>query len=244
MTKRKSKDWVHSSIDGEEIGRFQAIAGDWWKEEGKFRPLHLMNPVRLDYITETLRRHFGGIKGLRILDIGCGGGLMAEPLTRLGADVTGIDAEKDTIAIAKNHAKKSGLEINYRAATAETLQQEGLEFDAVLALEIIEHVNKPAAFIKTLAQLIKPGGMVILSTLNRTLKSFALSIIAAEYVLGWLPKGTHDWQKFITPEELTALLKKSKLKAWPAQGIAFNPIGGHFYLSKDCGVNYLLAAKK
>lgn len=241
-----------ASIDPAEIAKFEAMAAEWWDPQGKFRPLHLMNPVRLDYVTAQIAAEQGRdrhqprpFEGLRLLDIGCGGGLVAEPMARLGATVTGADAAEGNIAIARIHAEEQGLQIDYRATTAETLVEEGAQFDVVLALEIIEHVADPAAFVATCQRLLRPGGLLILSTLNRTLRSFAGAILGAEWVLRWLPRGTHDWNRFITPDELAGLVKNAGLGVVDRQGMIFNPLSFGWRLSdRDLSVNYLLTARR
>jgi 2-polyprenyl-6-hydroxyphenyl methylase/3-demethylubiquinone-9 3-methyltransferase len=238
-------------VDNREVERFGAAAGDWWNPEGKFRPLHRINPARLFYIREQLLGHAGRgardakpLAGLKILDAGCGGGLIAEPLTRLGAMVTGLDASPETIAVAQNHAAGQGLEIEYLTGTTTSLMDAGRRFDCVLALEVIEHVPDAGAFLASCAALMEPGGLLILSTLNRTAKSYALGIVAAEYVLGWLPKGTHRWSRFVTPEELRAKLKDVGLEPVGAQGLAFDPLTFEWKLTDDCDVNYFMTARK
>ncbi len=239
-----------SSIDPAEVAKFEAMAAEWWDPNGKFRPLHMMNPVRLDYIVTQICAEFGrdrgdlrALQGLRLLDIGCGGGLAAEPMARLGADVTGADAAGANIAVARLHAEQQGLEIDYRATTAEALAGAGEGFDVVLALEIVEHVADPASFIATCRDLVRPGGLLILSTLNRTAKSFGAAIIGAEWIMRWLPKGTHDWSRFITPDELAGMAQAANLSVLDRQGMVFNPVSFGWRLSdRDLSVNYLLAA--
>lgn len=241
-----------NSIDPDEIAKFEAMAEEWWDPAGKFRPLHLMNPLRLDYIvtqiaaeTGTDRRGLRPFEALRILDIGCGGGLVAEPMARLGARVTGADAAEGNIAVARLHAEQMGLQIDYRATTAEALAASGEVFDVVLALEIVEHVADPAAFIATCRDLVRPGGLVIVSTLNRTARSFGAAIIGAEWLLRWLPRGTHDWQRFITPDELAAMAGKAGLQVADRRGMVFNPLRFDWRLSdRDLSVNYILTARR
>lgn len=241
-----------TSIDPSEVAKFEAMAAEWWDPNGKFRPLHMLNPVRLDYVTSRLAAEFDRdltqplpLKGIAILDIGCGGGLMAEPLARLGATVTGADAASGNIRVASLHAQQMGLEIEYIETTAEALLDQGRQFDAVLALEIIEHVADPQAFATTCGQLAVSGGAVIVSTLNRTAKSFAMGIIGAEWIMRWLPKGTHDWHRFITPAELEAMLDAAQLKTLDRRGMVFNPLAWSWSLSqKDLGCNYLMAARR
>ena len=243
-------DSMTSSIDPAEVAKFEAMAAEWWDPNGKFRPLHMMNPVRLDYIVAQICAEFGrdrrdlrALAGLRLLDIGCGGGLAAEPMARLGAGVTGADAAEANIAVARLHAEQQGLEIDYRATTAEALAAAGEGFDAVLALEIVEHVADPAAFVATCRDLLRPGGLLILSTLNRTAKSFGAAIVGAEWIMRWLPKGTHDWARFITPEELAGMARAAGLDVLDRRGMVFNPLNFGWRLSdRDLSVNYLLAA--
>lgn len=238
-----------TSIDEAEIARFARDSAHWWDEKGPFRPLHQLNPVRTGYIRKQICSHYDRsdrsltpFSGLKMLDIGCGGGLVCEPLARLGGRVTGIDADAQAIEVAKNHAEKSGLSISYQNGAAEDLDR---TFDIVTALEVIEHVTDPTAFIKTCAKLCKPGGLVIMSTLNRTPRSFAFGIVAAEYVLGWVPRGTHNWKKFIKPSELGRMGRDSRLSPRDVTGLIFNPIRNHFELSKtDLAVNYLMTMEK
>ena len=239
-----------STIDDAEIARFSAIADEWWDEHGKFAPLHKLNPVRIAYLRDQLIRHFSGngssatpFTNLSLVDIGTGGGLIAEPMARLGARVTGIDASATNISVASLHAKAAGLTIDYRATTAEQLSLEGAQFDVVFALEIIEHVADVDLFYAAITSLVKPGGILVLSTLNRTAKSYALGIIGAEYVLRWLPRGTHTWSKFIKPSEMAASLRKHGFETRDITGITFSPISWTFSLnSKDLDVNYLMVA--
>ncbi len=240
-----------SSADPAEISRFARDSDRWWDESGPFRPLHRLNPVRLSYIRDTTVAHFdlnqGGLnplKGLNILDIGCGGGLVCEPLARMGAHVTGIDADERAIATAKQHAESGGLSINYQCATPETLRA-GRLFDVVTALEIVEHVTDRDIFVSSCAALCKPGGLVIFSTLNRSAKSLALGVVAAEYILKWVPRGTHDWRKFVKPSELARSLRQSGLFPKIQKGIIFSILNGEFELSDDdFDVNYMMVAVK
>lgn len=240
----------HSSIDPAEVAKFQAMAAEWWDPQGKFKPLHMLNPTRLDYVTAQIAGQFGRDRdaalpfaGLTILDIGCGGGLMAEPMARLGASVTGADAAAGNIAVASLHAREQGLAIDYRATTSEALAAEGQCYDVVMALEIVEHVADPAEFIATCRDLVKPGGLLIQSTLNRNAKSFLMGIIGAEWVMRWLPKGTHDWRRFITPDELAAMTEASGLEVVDRCGMVFNPLGWSWSLShRDLSVNYAMTA--
>lgn len=245
-----------STIDADEVAQFSAIAEQWWDERGKFAPLHRMNPTRLAYIRERIESHFGRLTGpesesatplknLAVLDVGSGGGLICEPLARLGATVTGIDASAKNIGVAQTHAVEVGLTIDYRATTAEALADTGTQYDVVLALEIIEHVADIALFYDALTALVKPGGLIILSTMNRTAKAFAMAIVGAEYVLRWLPRGTHDWNKFVKPSEMAESLAKRGFETPTPMGIIFSPLSGKFSLNaNDLDVNYLLSAKK
>ena len=240
-----------STVDPAEIEKFRRMAEEWWDPKGKFRPLHRFNPVRLGFLKDRLCRHFGRdaaagrpLEGLRLLDIGSGGGLVAEPLTRLGAEVVGIDATARNVEVARIHAGESGLAIDYRHAAAEELAATGESFDAVLALEIVEHVASLEAFIEASARMTRPGGLLVVATLNRTLKAFGLAIVGAEYVLGWLPKGTHDWRKFVRPSELEAAMRSSGLALSETSGVAYNPLLDRWSLGSDLDVNYLAVATK
>ena len=238
------------TIDPDEVAKFTAMADDWWNPHGQFKPLHKFNPTRLAYIRDRLCKEFERdphsdtpLAGLRLLDIGCGGGLLSEPMARLGADVLGADAAEANIKTASLHAAAQGLGIDYRAITAEELCAAGEKFDCILNMEVIEHVADPAAFIDACAGMLKPGGVMFLATLNRTMKSFALAIVGAEYVLRWLPRGTHDWQKFITPNELEVMNAKAGLDIVSSTGVSFNPLSDRWSLSGDMGVNYMAVAK-
>lgn len=240
-----------TTVDIAEIERFSAMAAEWWDPLGKFRPLHKLNPVRLGHIRDTAVRHFGldararrPLEGLRILDIGCGGGLVAEPLVRLGAGVTGVDAAERNIAVASLHARESGLAIDYRLGNAEDLAAAGEGFDIVLALEIIEHVADVPLFVSAISRLARPGGLVLVATMNRTWKAFAMAIVGAEYVLRWLPRGTHDWKKFLRPSEVAAELRRNGLNTAEVRGMTYNPLGDRLSLSADTDVNYILTAAK
>ena len=241
-----------TTVDASEIAKFEAMAAEWWDPNGKFKPLHMLNPCRLDYITSQIAAEFERdlsapmpFAGLRILDIGCGGGLLAEPMARLGADVVGVDAAPRNIPVAQTHAAQSGLAIDYRHTTAEDMAAAGEQFDAVLNMEVVEHVANPQAYINACQQLLKPGGLHICSTLNRNPKSFAMAIIGAEYVMRWLPKGTHEWKKFITPDELYALISNAGLDPVDRKGFVFNPVSWTWRLSdRDLSVNYVTASLK
>lgn len=238
------------SRDPSEIAKFEAMAAEWWDPKGKFKPLHMMNPVRLGYITTQIAAEFGRdlksarpFEGLRLLDIGCGGGLLSEPMARLGAEVVGADAAAKNIEVARIHASQVGLDIDYRAQTAEDLLAAGESFDAVLAMEIVEHVAEPAAFVGSCHDLLRPSGLLIMSTLNRTMRSFGAAIIGAEWVMRWLPKGTHEWQRFITPDELSQMMEQAGLRAVDRKGMVFNPISWDWSLSdRDLSVNYAISA--
>ena len=241
-----------NTINPAEIARFGAMAAEWWDPEGTFKPLHMLNPCRLDYIVAQIAAEFDRdlkvplpFAGLRLLDIGCGGGLLSEPMARLGADVLGADAAPRNIPVAALHAEQSGLVIDYRLTTAEALAAAGEQFDVVLNMEVVEHVADPQGFLSACQRLLKPGGLMICSTLNRTAKSFALAIIGAEWVMRWLPKGTHDWQRFITPDELYALIQGAGLHPVDRKGFVFNPLAWSWSLSdRDLGCNYVTASVK
>lgn len=241
------------TVDPEEIERFSRIAEEWWDEKGKFRPLHHINPLRLGYIRDQACAHLGrnpekrdSFSGLKLLDIGCGGGLLCEPLTRLGAKVTGIDASQKNIAVASLHAEKMGLEIEYVATTPEAMTAKNSEtFDIVLALEVIEHVADVTAFLHACSAVVKPGGLLFISTLNRTIKSYALAIVGAEYVLRWLPRGTHSWQKFLKPSELCSAVRKEGINIVHMTGLVFDPFRDNWSLKEsDIAVNYMITAGK
>ena len=240
---------TRATVDPEEIARFAARAEAWWDPEGSFRPLHRLNPARLGFIREQLVAHFGRnvsslrpFEGLSLLDIGCGGGLIAEPMSRLGFAVTGIDADTEAVAVARAHAEATGLSIDYRTATAESLARTDQRFDVVLALEIIEHVADRAAFLGCVGALATMGGGFIGATLNRTVQSFALAIVGAEYLLGWLPRGTHDWRKFVRPSEFVLGLRRNSLQPTQLAGISYDPVRGTWAQSSDLGINYMVMA--
>ena len=240
-------DAATSSIDPDEVARFSALAAKWWDPKGEFAPLHRLNPVRLGFIREQALARFvrdgaqrRPFEGLTALDIGCGGGLLCEPMARLGFAVTGVDASERNIGTASAHAAELGLEIDYRASTAEALLADAKRFDLVLNMEVIEHVAAPAQFLRDTAALIAPGGLMIVATLNRTLKSLALGKLAAEYLLRWVPTGTHDWRRFLRPEELRGFLANEPFEVAGPFGIAFDPISGRWSQSSDVGVNYMM----
>jgi len=240
-----------STVDDAEVARFSAMATEWWDPHGKMAPLHKFNPVRIGYIRDRAADRFGrdakrldSLKGLRILDIGCGGGLLAEPLARLGAEMVGVDPSEANIEAAKAHAGLSELAIDYRCTTAEALAEQREQFDLVLAMEVVEHVADVPLFVASCASLVKPGGLMIAATLNRTLKSFALAIVGAEYVLRWLPVGTHRWDKFVTPNELELAMERSGLSFVHEQGVIYNLIADRWQLSSDLDVNYMMTAEK
>lgn len=241
-----------STVDPSEVAKFEAMAAEWWDPHGKFKPLHMMNPVRLDYITTQIAGEFDRdlsqdtpFKGLRILDIGCGGGLLCEPMARLGAEIVGVDAAGGNIPVAQAHAAQSDLNIDYRHTTAEALAEAGEQFDIVLNMEVVEHVADPPAYLTACQQLLKPGGLHLCSTINRNPKSFAVAIVGAEFVMRWLPKGTHEWNKFITPDELYDLLRNAGLEPVDRKGYVFNPISWRWSISdRDLSVNYVTAALK
>lgn len=243
---------AQSTIDAAEVAKFEAMAAEWWDPNGKFKPLHMLNPCRLDYITSQIAAEFdrdlqanAPFEGLRILDIGCGGGLLSEPMARLGADVVGADAAPRNIPVAQVHAEQSGLEIDYRHTTAEDMAAEGERFDVVLNMEVVEHVSDPQAYLTACQHLLRPGGLMVCSTINRNPKSFAMAIVGAEYVMRWLPKGTHEWSKFITPDELYGLISQAGLTPVDRKGFVFNPVTWQWRLSdRDLSVNYVTASVK
>jgi len=239
------------SVDAAEIARFSALAEEWWDPLGQFRPLHRLNPLRLAYVRDRAAAHFGRdpkagrpLAGLSLLDIGCGGGLLCEPLARLGARVVGIDASERNIAIARAHAAQGGLALDYRAATAEALAREGRRFDIVLAMEVVEHVADVRSFLGAALALLAAQGMMVIATINRTPQSFALAIVGAEYLMRWLPRGTHDWRKFLRPSELAAHLRASGARLGELKGVRYSLITDRFSLSDDLSVNYMALALK
>ena len=251
MAQKPQRQSTSSTVDPAEVERFSALAAEWWNPRGKMAPLHKFNPVRIGYIRDQAAVRFArdakrldSMKGLRILDIGCGGGILSEPLARLGAEMVGVDPSDTNIAAAKEHAAQSELATDYRCTTAEELAEAGEEFDIVLAMEVVEHVADVALFIKRCAEMVKPGGMMVAATLNRTIKSFALAIVGAEYVLGWLPRGTHQWDKFVTPNELEIALERGGLRVIDETGVIYNLIADRWQISTDMDVNYMLTAGK
>jgi 2-polyprenyl-6-hydroxyphenyl methylase / 3-demethylubiquinone-9 3-methyltransferase len=248
---RSADPSMDASVDPGEVAKFSALAAEWWDPSGKFAPLHKFNPVRLAFIRQEAAARFGRdarslrpFEGLSLLDIGCGGGLLSEPMARLGFAVTGADASERNIGTARAHAAQSALAVEYRAATAEALAAEGRTFDVVLNMEVVEHVADVGAYLAACAQLVKPGGLTIVATLNKTLKSLALAKFAAEYVLGWMPRGTHDWNRFIPPAQLQQTLEKSDLSILKTQGVFFDILTWDWRLSPDVDVNYMVVASK
>ncbi|MFT5340872.1 MAG: 2-polyprenyl-6-hydroxyphenyl methylase/3-demethylubiquinone-9 3-methyltransferase [Paracoccaceae bacterium] len=241
-----------TTVDPKEVAKFEAMAAEWWDPAGKFKPLHMLNPCRLDYLTTQIAGEYDldlatslPFSGLRILDIGCGGGLLSEPMARLGGDVVGADAAEGNIPVAQVHATQSGLDIDYRHTTAEALAEAGEQFDVVLNMEVVEHVADPLAYLTACRQLLKPGGLHLCSTINRNPKSYMVAIVGAEVVMRWLPRGTHDWSKFITPDELYELLGNAGLTPVDRKGFVFNPVLWSWSLSdRDLSVNYVTASLK
>ncbi len=238
-----------TTVDTSEVAKFSAMAAEWWDPHGKFGVLHKFNPVRLAYIRQHFCRHFSlnerdlrPLKGMRVLDIGCGGGLLCEPMSRMGADVLGADASEKNIKTAMVHAREHRLAIDYRAVTAEQLADDGEQFDIVLNMEVVEHVADVGLFMASCAAMVRPGGMMFVATLNRTMKAFALAIVGAEYVLGWLPKGTHQWEKFVTPLELEDALAAGGMNVTEKSGVIYNPLTSVWSLSTDTDVNYMMVA--
>jgi 2-polyprenyl-6-hydroxyphenyl methylase/3-demethylubiquinone-9 3-methyltransferase len=241
-----------ASVDPDEVERFSRIAAEWWNPHGKFGPLHRFNPVRLQFIRDECLVRFDRdprarrpFEGLSLLDIGCGGGLLAEPMTRLGFSVLGVDASERNVAVASTHSAEQGLSIDYRAGAVEDLAAEGAgPFDVILNMEVIEHVAEPGDYLRACAGLLAPGGLMIVATLNRTLKAFALAKLGAEYVLRWLPAGTHDWAKFLRPDELRSFLAQQPVEIDGPFGITFNPLTGRWRPSSDCDVNYMMTVRR
>jgi 2-polyprenyl-6-hydroxyphenyl methylase / 3-demethylubiquinone-9 3-methyltransferase len=242
---------LQGTVDPAEVERFSALASEWWNPRGKMAPLHKFNPVRIGYVRDQAVARFGrdpkrldSLKALRMLDIGCGGGLLSEPLARLGAEMVGVDPSEMNIEAAKEHASRSGLAIDYRCATAEELAEADEKFDVVLAMEVVEHVADVPLFVRSCAAMVKPDGLMIAATINRTLKSFALAIVGAEYILRWLPVGSHRWDKFVTPNELEIAMEQAGLRVTGEQGVIYNILADRWQLSSDTDVNYMLVAER
>jgi 2-polyprenyl-6-hydroxyphenyl methylase / 3-demethylubiquinone-9 3-methyltransferase len=251
MARRTAASKAATTVDVEDVARFSALAAQWWDPTGKFAVLHKINPLRLDYIRDHVAARFGrdaasdrSLQGLRILDIGCGGGLLCEPLARLGASVVGVDPSDKNIGTAKVHAEGSGLKIDYRCATAEDLAAAGETFDVVVNMEVVEHVADLGLFVGACASMVKPGGLMFVSTINRTMKAFALAIVGAEYVLGWVPRGTHQWDKFVTPDELDDALTDHGMAVSHRAGVVYSPLLDEWRTGRDIDVNYMLVAEK
>ncbi|MBW9058577.1 bifunctional 2-polyprenyl-6-hydroxyphenol methylase/3-demethylubiquinol 3-O-methyltransferase UbiG [bacterium M00.F.Ca.ET.194.01.1.1] len=242
---------AQTTVDQSEVDRFSAMAAEWWSPTGKFRPLHKFNPVRLEYIRNRICDNFGRdpkahrpLEGLRVLDIGCGGGLLSEPVARMGADVVGADPSEKNIGIASTHARENGVSVDYRAVTAEQLQEAGETFDVILNMEVVEHVANVDLFVTTCAKMVRPGGLMFAATINRTLKARALAIFAAENVLRWLPRGTHQYEKLVRPEELERPLVASGMDIIHRTGVFYNVLQDRWNLSPDMDVNYMMLAKR
>ncbi len=242
---------ARSTIDQSEVDRFSAMAAEWWDPTGKFKPLHKFNPVRLAYLRDTISAEFGRdpraarpLTGLRVLDIGCGGGLLSEPVARMGAEVVGADPSERNIGIASTHARESGVAVDYRAVSAETLAEAGETFDVILNMEVVEHVADVEFFLSTCAKMVRPGGLMFIATINRTMKAMALAIVGAEYVLRWLPKGTHQYEKLVRPEEIENPLSAAGMQVFARTGVFFNPLANQWNLSKDMDVNYMMVARR
>jgi 2-polyprenyl-6-hydroxyphenyl methylase/3-demethylubiquinone-9 3-methyltransferase len=241
---------MSTTINKEEIQKFSKLADEWWDVDGKFKPLHMFNPIRIEYITELIKKYFkisedksNYLEGLNVLDIGCGGGLISEPMSRLGAKVTGIDASEKNIKVAKLHSKKSGLQINYLNTSPENFSEKN-KFDIILNLEIVEHVENVSLYIKSCNKLLRQGGLMFTATLNRSFTSYVKAIIGAEYILRWLPIGTHDWNKFLKPEELENLLSQENFSTLDIKGLKFNPFSKKWKKSNDLSVNYIISSLK
>src|SRR5271169_3855067 len=240
-----------STIDDSEIAHFSRLSSQWWDPNGPMAPLHKFNPVRLAYVRDRAAAHFDrdpkrldSLAGLRFLDIGCGAGILSEPLARLGASVVGADPSDSNIAVAQHHAAQSGLTIDYRSTSAEALADQGESFDVVLAMEVIEHVADVGLFVALAGAMVKPGGLLFVATLNRTMKSFALAIVGAEYILRWLPRGTHQWDKFVTPNELEIAVEQGGLQITDETGVMYNLLADRWQLTTDMDVNYMVVAEK
>jgi 2-polyprenyl-6-hydroxyphenyl methylase/3-demethylubiquinone-9 3-methyltransferase len=242
---------AQTTIDQDEVARFSAMAAEWWSPNGKFRPLHKFNPVRLTYIRDHVAAHFGRdprsdkpLAGLRVLDIGCGGGLLSEPMARMGAEVLGADASRTNIEVASIHAEQSGVDVSYEAVTSEDLAARGERFDIVLNMEVVEHVSDVDLFLTSCAEMVKPGGLMFVATINRTIKARALAIIGAEYVLRWLPRGTHQYEKLVRPEEIETPLNESGMNVIDRTGVFYNPLQDQWNLSRDMDVNYMMLLER
>jgi len=242
---------TETTVNDEEIAKFAAMAEEWWDPKGKFKPLHKFNPVRLAYVRDKAVEHFGRdghqmrpLEGLKIVDIGCGGGLLCEPMARLGATIVGADAAERNVRIAQLHADQAGLTIDYRGTTAEALAAAGERFDIVLNMEVVEHVDNVPLYMKSCADLVAPGGLLFTATINRTARAMAFAIIGAEYVLGWLPRGTHSYEKFLTPDEVTALIERNGMQVIDRTGVVFHPLADEWRQSRDMGINYMVLAAK
>jgi len=252
MTENQGATPIGASVDAAEIARFAALADEWWDPRGSFRPLHRLNPARLTYIRDRLCAHFGRdatsfrpLDGLRLADIGCGGGLLCEPMARLGARVTGLDAAERNIAVARAHAERMGLDIDYRHATVESAAAAGERYDVVLNMEVVEHVADVDGFLRASAEVVAPGGAMIVATLNRTARAFALAIVGAEYLLRWLPRGTHDWRRFLRPSELAAGLRAGGLAVEEFAGLVYDPLRDAWRVDpRDIAINYMGFAVK
>lgn len=242
---------TRTTIDQDEIDRFSRLASEWWNPDGKFRPLHKFNPVRLTYIRDQVALHFGRdprsdkpLEGLRLLDIGCGGGLLSEPMARMGALVVAADASRTNIEVASLHAAQSGVTVDYRATTSEDLEAAGEKFDVILNMEVVEHVADVELFLKSCASMVNPGGLMFIATINRTMKAMAFAIVGAEYVLRWLPRGTHQYEKLVRPEEISGPLAEAGLEIVDRTGVFYNPIQDRWNLSRDMDVNYMMLAAR
>ncbi|MDB2415117.1 bifunctional 2-polyprenyl-6-hydroxyphenol methylase/3-demethylubiquinol 3-O-methyltransferase UbiG [Rickettsiales bacterium] len=233
------------TIDPKEVEKFSALADKWWDKDGAFKPLHKFNPVRISYIEDILNKNFkNGAKGIDLIDVGCGGGLLSEPMAKLGANVTGIDASEKNINIAKIHSERSNLSIDYQNISVEDLVKQQKKYDVVMCMEVLEHVANVQQFIAECCQILKPNGILFMATMNRTVKSYALGIIGAEYILRWLPRGTHDWSKFLKPSEIESGLSENNVKLKQIQGVSYNPLSDAWYLSDDISVNYMIMGVK
>ncbi|MFT0891277.1 bifunctional 2-polyprenyl-6-hydroxyphenol methylase/3-demethylubiquinol 3-O-methyltransferase UbiG [Pseudochelatococcus sp. G4_1912] len=251
QNERAEPHTARGTVDPEEVARFDRLAETWWDPHGPMRPLHRFNPVRVEFIRDLAANHFARdirsdapLAGLNILDIGCGGGVLSEPLARLGASVTGLDPAEKNLAVARSHAQQQGLSIDYRSQMVEDVAAHGERFDIVLAMEVVEHVADVDAFVAATCAVVRPGGLLVMATLNRTAKSFALAIVGAEYILRWLPRGTHDWHKFVTPDELASAITRHGLAVTERRGVVYNPLRDQWRQSSDLAVNYMLAASR